>query len=74
MNLLRPINIVAGERPLSIFETVSWRREGSSTSSKVRHISSDARCRLPPSPYFSDPIRNVTPFPLKRAAVSKQIT
>ncbi|XP_046853450.1 ras association domain-containing protein 1-like isoform X2 [Xenia sp. Carnegie-2017] len=34
MNLLRPINIVAGERPLSIFETVSWRREGSSTSSK----------------------------------------
>ena len=26
MNLVRPINIVAGERPLSIFETVGVQR------------------------------------------------
>ena len=25
MNLLRPINVVAGERPLSIFEAVAWK-------------------------------------------------
>ena len=27
MNLIRPINIIAGERPLSIFETVGVQRE-----------------------------------------------
>lgn len=27
MNLVRPINIIAGERPLSIFETVGVQRE-----------------------------------------------
>ena len=27
MNLLRPINIVAGERPLSIFESVGQKEE-----------------------------------------------
>lgn len=32
MNLLRPISIVAGERPLSIFEAVSWRRDGTGSS------------------------------------------
>ena len=27
MNLVRPINIIAGERPLSIFETVGMQKE-----------------------------------------------
>ena len=58
MNLLRPINIVAGERPLSIFETVSWRREGSSTSSKVGHYCYQAKVHsgftLAPSLYFAN--------------------
>ena len=35
MNLLRPINIVAGERPLSIFETVGGQKE---EDHKVRHF------------------------------------
>ena len=28
MNLLRPINIVAGERPLSIYESVGGQKDG----------------------------------------------
>lgn len=35
MNLVRPINIIAGERPLSIFETVGGQRE---EDQKVRDI------------------------------------
>lgn len=53
MNLLRPISIVAGERPLSIFEAVSWRRDSGSSkrtktsfflppnTMKALHITSD---------------------------------
>lgn len=34
MNLLRPINVIAGERPLSIFETVGGQKE---EDQKVRY-------------------------------------
>ena len=38
MNLLRPINIIAGERPLSIFETVGGLKEEDQKVNKTNNV------------------------------------